>query len=211
MYSNREYASADVTRQPTLPVYNCIEMLRCTFILVLLIPLMSGAVSDYLAVQTKLKNLRSGKLKPGARVQFSEKELNAWVRQETPKYVPDGVRDTRLTLGSGIATGTAMIDFVKVRRAQGAEPGWMLSKILQGEHLVEVTTRVRSQSGTVAVDVVKLEISGVPLEGAALDYLMQAYLRSYFPNARVGEPVELDYNIDRVDVRPGVVNVNIGR
>lgn len=185
-------------------------MLRSAFILALLAPLLSGTASDYVAARQKLKNIKSGKLKPGTLVRFSDKELNEWVRQETPKYVPEGIRNTKLTLGDGTATGSAMIDFLKVRRAQGEEPGWMLSKILQGERPVEVTTRVKSHNGTLAVDVVKVEISGVPLEGGALDYLVQAYLTSYFPNAEAGHEFELDYNIDRVDVKPGELNVHIG-
>ena len=40
--------------------------------------------------------------------------------------------------------GTAMVDFGKVRRAQGYHPGWLMSKLLDGERPVSVTARIDS-------------------------------------------------------------------
>jgi hypothetical protein len=55
------------------------------------------------------------RLKPGAQVSLSQKELNAWVEAELPKAAPEGVRNTKLELGAGSAVGTALVDFIYFR------------------------------------------------------------------------------------------------
>ena len=57
--------------------------------------------------------------KPGSRVVLTPEELNAYARQEIAEAVPDGVREPHLDLGPGTATASALIDFGRIRRAEG--------------------------------------------------------------------------------------------
>ncbi len=86
-------------------------------------------------------------MKPGSKVTLSERELNAYVEQELPKVVPQGVREPKLELGAGMATGSAIIDFIKLQNAHGKPPGWLMRQLLQGEHPVTVTARIDIRSG----------------------------------------------------------------
>ena len=57
-------------------------------------------------------------------------ELDAWVAHE----MPDGVRNPKVVVSTyGVATGSAVVDFAKVRRAQGSPPGWLMEKLLDEE------------------------------------------------------------------------------
>jgi hypothetical protein len=109
--------------------------------------------------------------------------------------------------GNDTATGSALIDFVKLRSAQGKPPNWLLRTLLQGEHEVEVTTRVRSGNGSATVDVERVEIEGVPISGAALDFIIENYLLPNYPEAKVGRPFTLAKGVDRIEVHPGVAYV----
>ncbi len=172
--------------------------------------LLAGSYSDYVAVRQKFAAIESDKLKPGSRVSLTRAELNAYVQQDLARRFPDGVRNLALDLAKGAAVGSALVDFNRVRRAQGKDPGWFWSRVLNGERPVRVTARVASQNGSATVDVQEVEISGMTLDGPVLDYLVSNYLLPNYPGAKVGQAFELGHHIERLDVQPGVVHVLIG-
>ena len=175
--------------------------------LVVLAGVIGAAVDDYSSVKRKFSDIESGRLRPGTRVVMTPRELDAYVAREAPA----GVRNPHLELQSGVAKGTALIDFGKVRRAQGYRPGWLMSKLLDGERPVSVTARIHSANGHATVDVQRVEISGIPIDGGTLDFLIQNFLLAMYPDAAVGRPFELGHRIDRLDVQPGAVGVVIGK
>ncbi len=167
-----------------------------------------GAVEDYASAKRKFDTIDSDRLRPGARVTLTTRELNAYVAHEAPR----GVRDTRLEIPSpGVAVGSATIDFAEVRRGQGHPPGWLMSKLLTGEHPVRVTARIISSHGEGTVEVQRVEISGVEIDGRTLDFLIHSVLLPLYPNAAVDRPFEFGHRIERLDVQPAAVGVVIGR
>ncbi len=169
--------------------------------------LLYSSRTEYASAQKKFALLENDRLKPGSRVTLSQRELNAYVEQEVPQVAPQGVREPRVELGAGTATGSALIDFVKLRSAQGKPPGWLMRQLLQGEHPVTVTAQIESGGGRATVNVQRVEVSGVAIEGRMLDYLIQNYLLPYYPEAKVGEPFEMRHRIERIDVQPTRVDV----
>jgi ABC-type nitrate/sulfonate/bicarbonate transport system substrate-binding protein len=176
-------------------------------LLALLFPLLGAPTADYLSAKRKFDLIESEKLRPGSRVMLTPRELNAYVANEVEPYAAQGVRETKLELGDGWASGTALIDFLKLQQGAGKPPGWLMSKLLAGERPVRVKARIQSGAGLATVDVESVEISGVVVDGKMLDYLIQHYLIAQFPNAKVGRPFELEHRIDRLDVKPNAVGV----
>lgn len=173
--------------------------------------LLVGSRSEYFSAQHKLDLIEKGHLKPGARVTLSERELNAYVEQELPKTVPQGVREPKLELGAGTATGSALIDFLKLENAHGTPPGFLMRQLLQGEHIVTVAARITTANGRATVDIQSVEVGGMTIQGRLLDYLIHNYLQAYYPEAKVGQPFEMSYRIDRLDIQPNRVDVIIRR
>lgn len=174
-------------------------------------PLLCSTSPDYQTAVHKFSLIEHERLKPGSRVTLTSRELNAYARQEIAESVPGAVRNARLSLGSGTATATALIDFGKLRAAEGKPPGWLMSHLLDGERPVTITARIRSSEGTATVDVQSVEISGVTIEGRVLDFLIHNYLLPAYPDAKVGEPFGLRHRIERLDVQPSAVGVVIGK
>lgn len=170
-----------------------------------------GTASDYSSARRKIEMIQQDRLPRGSRVTLSQNELNAYVRHEVPQVAPQGVRDPRVELGKGKASGFAYIDFPKLREAQGVPMNWIFARLLAGERPVRVDARIRSAGGRATVDVDSVQISGLTISGSTLDYLIHNYLHSYFPSAKVGEPFELAHRIERLDVQPAGVNVVIGK
>ncbi|MGA7235837.1 MAG: hypothetical protein WBY44_09165 [Bryobacteraceae bacterium] len=182
--------------------------MKVCFIAASLTALAFASADDYGSAKRKLDLIDSNSLRPGAKVTLSPRELNAYVAHE----VPPGVRNTALQIVSpGVATGSALIDFGKVRRAQGHPPGWLMSKLLDGERPVKVTARVLSSKGHATVEVQRVEVSGVEIDGRTLDFLVQNLLLPMYPNAAIDRPFELGHRIERLELEPAAVGVVIGR
>jgi len=178
----------------------------CMF-LAAMVTAFAAADTDYVSAQKKLDQIEAGSLRAGSRVVLSARELTAWAEHQ----VPTGVRSPKVELGAGTATGSALIDFGKLRRAQGHAPGWLMSKLLDGERPVRVTVRIRSANGQATVDVERVEISGLQIDGQTLDFLIQNFLLAMYPDALVGQPFEIGSRVDRIEVAPGAATVVIGK
>ena len=173
-------------------------------ILIVAASLAGAAYDNYASVKQKFDSIEAGRLPSGARVLLTIPELNAWV----VKAAPTGVRNPRLRVaGREVAIGAALIDFGKLERSAGVQPGWLMSKILDGERPVSGTARLRSSAGRATVDIQRVEISGIVIDGRTLDFLIQNFLIPMYPDSIVGRPFELRHRIDRIDVAPSAVTV----
>jgi hypothetical protein len=177
-------------------------------ILLLGLATLGAAPNDYLSAKQKFDLIESGRLRAGSHVELSVRELDAYAEHE----VPVGVRNPRLQLvAPGVATGVAMVDFGKLRPALGYQTGWLMSKLLDGDRPVSVTARIRSAGGRATVDLQRVEISGIVIDGSTLDFLIQNVLLPLYPDAVLGRPFELGHRIEKLDVGPAAVAVLIGR
>jgi hypothetical protein len=182
--------------------------LAVAFAVVSLAVVASASRSDYVSVRQKFDSIERYKYKPGSRVPIGVKELNAYVETELPKYAPQGVRAPRVELhGNNQATGYAKINFLTVRKAQGKPPGWLLRQLLDGERDVAVTTELQSGNGRATVYLRRVEIDGIPIQGAALDWIIRNYVMPNYPDAKIGRPIELKYGMERFDILPNRVDV----
>jgi hypothetical protein len=163
------------------------------------------------SVSRKLDLIQSGKAKPGAVYRFTSAELNAWVRVKAPTVIPDGLRQPRLVLGNGEASASALIDFLKVRHASGVETNWLVARLIQGEKLVRARATIQSARGQATVHLVRVEIGGLAVTGAPLDFLVQNFFLPFYPDAKIDEPFNLAGNVDRIVVTPAEARVYIRR
>jgi hypothetical protein len=167
-----------------------------------------AAPTDYTSAKHKFDLINTERLRPGATVTLTASELNAYVAHEAPP----GVRNTKLEIvRPGEAVGSALIDFAAVRRGQGHPPGWLMSKLLSGERPVTVAARILSSNGKATVEVHRVEVSGIEIDGKTLDFLIQNVLLPMYPNAAVSRPFDLGHRIERLDIQPAAVGVIIGR
>ncbi len=169
--------------------------------------------ADPLAIsaQHKLDQIGMHQLRRGSVVTFSPAELNAWVRTKVPETVPQGLRNPAIELGQGEASGSALVDFLKMRTGQGRDTGWLISKLIEGERPLKVWVRIVSSAGMATVFLTRVDLSGATLSGRTLDFLIDNFFRPRYPEAKIGEPFELEDSIDRLDVQPSGVRVFLKR
>src|SRR5262249_19522403 len=128
----------------------------------------------YDSARKKLDAIEEGRVPRGSATNFTAAEVNAWARVRIPEIVPQGIRDMHAEIGQGIATGSATVDFLKMRQAQGITTGWFLTKLIEGERPLKVTVRVESSGGRCTVFLTRVELSNVVATKTVLDFLLKA-------------------------------------
>ena len=156
-------------------------------------------------IDLKLNLIDSGRARRGSVIVFTPAEMNAWARSRVPQMY-QGISDPSIQLGMGTATGSAMIDLLKMRQGP-TNP--LIAKLIEGERPLKVSVQLDSSGGRATAKLTRLEISGIAVTGAPLDFLVNQFFLKMFPDAKVNQPFELRDNIDRIELRPDGVRVTI--
>lgn len=170
-----------------------------------------AAQPAYVSARQKLDLIESDRAPAGAVLGFSKAEIEAWAAVEIPQIVPEGVRNPRVELGTGVATGHALVDFARLRHAKGAAKNWLIDRLIEGERPISVTVEVNSAAGRCTVNIRRLEISGHAASGSVLDFLVKNFFMPLFPDAKIGEPFELRNRVESVTLRPLAAYAKIDR
>src|SRR5260221_7611340 len=94
------------------------------------------------------------------------------------------VRYARIVLGTCTATGSALVDFLKMRQAEGIATNPVLAKLIDGERPVKVSVRLDSAGGRCTVHLMRVEVSGIAASGVVLDLLVSTFFQPLFPEAK---------------------------
>jgi len=156
----------------------------------------------------KFDRIDAGQVKRGSVIVFTPEELNAWARERVPRMFA-GVRDPRLQLQSGAASGSVLVDFAKMHKGPATAMNSFLAKLIEGERPLKVSVRLESDRGRATVFLTSVELSGVVVSGALLDFLVKDFFMPLFPDAKINQPFELQDNMERIDVQPDGVRVTI--
>jgi len=159
-------------------------------------------------VDYKLNLIDSGRARRGSVIVFTPNEMNVWARSRVPQMY-QGIRDPGIVLGMGTATGSATIDFLKMRQGEGVATNPLIAKLIEGERPLKVSVQLESAAGRATAKLTRLEISGIAVTGAPLDFLVNQFFLKMFPDAKVNQPFDLRDNIDRIELRPDGVRVTI--
>jgi hypothetical protein len=176
---------------------------------ILLAPVLIAGDQYFQSAEAKLDSIEGGTAKHGSIIIFSLQEINSWARYKVPEIVPQGIRDQKVTLGNDTGMAYALMDFLKMRHAEGKATGWIMSRLIEGERPVTISIHMQSADGQAKVDLTRVEISGAVASGTVLDFLIKTFFMPLYPTAHIGEKFEIGYNVDRIDIRPTGVRVTM--
>lgn len=159
--------------------------------------------SDLTEGQRKVDLITSGKMREGTFVTFTAKQLLALGMAEAEKKIPGAIHNPVLQLGGQRAIGTALIDFSKL---QAGKPG-LMSKFFSGQQEIRAYVETSSGGGKMTIHPIRVEVSGLVVEGYALQFFIKNFLLPYYPDAMVDRPFPLSWDIDRIEVTPSLAKV----
>jgi hypothetical protein len=172
-------------------------------------PVVAGADPLYESARAKLDSLGEETAKPGSRILFTPREIEAWTAVKAKEQVGEGLRDPRVTLEAGSGSGAALVDFLKIRQERGKATNALMARLIEGERPLKVYVRVSSSGGQCTVFLTRVELSGAVISGTLLDYLIKTFLLPLYPDVRLGEPFELPLNMERIELSPQGVRVTV--
>jgi len=170
----------------------------------------SAMAADPLAdsAQKKLDSIADEKLKRGAVVMLSPQEINAWLHEKALKAFPEGIRNEHIDLGPGTTDGTALVDLMKIQKGKSTMNA-LIGRLIEGERPLKISIRVESANGRATVFLTRVELSGVAMEGSILEFLIKQFIQPRYPDIKINQPFDLDYNIDHIEIQPSGVRVLI--
>jgi len=181
-------------------------MVRRFVWLFLVVPVLFAADPLADSAQKKLDSISDRKLKPGSVVTLNPREINAWIHEKAVKAFPQGIRNEHIDLGSGTVEGNALVDFLKLGKGN---TNALVARLIEGERPLKIAIRVESSNGRATVFLTHVELSGVAVDGSILDFLIKHFVQPKYPDMKINEPFDLDFNIDRIEIQPAGVRVLI--
>jgi len=158
------------------------------------------------SAQKKLDSISDRKLKPGAVVTLRAREVNAWIHEKAVKAFPEGIRNEHIDFSPGTADGNALVDLTKIGKAKNSVNP-LIARLIEGERPLRVAIRVESSSGRATVFLTHVELSGVAIDGSILDFLIKHFVQPRYPDIKINEPFDLDFNIDHIEIQPTAVKI----
>ena len=128
---------------------------------------------------------------------ITEQEANAYLASDEV-ILPDGVRSVKLVAQPGVISGTAQIDFDRIR--EGSHSSNPLLGIFTGVHEVIVVAHAHgaARQGYVHVDSVSLD--GVEVPRFVLQLFVEKYLQPKYPELGIDSRFPLPDRVDTATV-----------
>jgi hypothetical protein len=166
-----------------------------------------GQAAVHRSIEQKFAIISEDRAAAGASFHITAAELTGYARRQAAEIAPGAVTGAAISISPEHAEATGSINFLRLRGTD--QPDGFLDKLLDGERPIRVRVRIQSANGYARVDVERAEISGVAIEGPALDFLIREFVLPNFPDARVGEWFKLRHRIDRFTLTPGAADIFI--
>jgi len=128
---------------------------------------------------------------------LTEQEVNAYLASDQIQ-LPAGVQSVKLQADPGIITGTAHVDFDRVR--EGAHSTNPLLSIFSGVHEVLVVTHSRGEGGQGYVHVDSVSLDGIEVPNFVLELFVEKYLQPKYPQIGIDSRFPLPDRIDTATV-----------
>lgn len=138
-------------------------------------------------------------------VRITEREANSYLRYEVSPSYPPGVSQIRLTFQPNRILGSSRVDFDKLKEGRRTPPNPLADFLLRGEHTVAAQGTLGGANGTAEFHLEWVKLDGVTLPRTVVEFLIEHYLKSRYPEAAIDRPFLLPFAIDSLRTETGAV------
>jgi hypothetical protein len=128
---------------------------------------------------------------------FTESEVNSYIASDKVT-LPSGVQSLKLSGRPGIITGTAQVDFDRVR--EGVNSSNPLLSLFSGVHEVVVVAHAHGAGHTGYVHVDSVSLDGVEVPNFVLELFVEKFITSKYPQIGIDSQFALPNRIDTATV-----------
>jgi hypothetical protein len=149
---------------------------------------------QYSSAETKLDKVARHQSGTAQTTQFSADELSAYVN-EGGVALPNGVENVKFSSTPRTIVAVTKVDFDKITAGKSSMNPLMI--LFNGVHDVTVTADAQAAGGTANVNIQSVQIDGVNVPRAALEYFVSKYITpKYGENVGMNNTFKLPANID---------------
>jgi len=156
-----------------------------------------------------LGNAPAGRARAAQSTQFSDAELNSYLRFHAQDQIPVGVMEPTLNArGDGIVSGSAIVDLDAVRKQK--QRGWLDPMgYLTGRLPLTARGRLTTKDGKGRFELESAELSGVTIPKTLLQELLSFYSRTAEDpdGINMDEPFDLPSQIREIKVAAGAATI----
>jgi len=176
----------------------------CALLLCLVAQLASSAVDEAasLSAARKFQQIAEKSLPSGTEVEFSEDELNAFLKIHGALSLPDGVKDPELSLRERGAVFGAQIDLEAAGDALESLPV-LMRLLLKGTREILVDIDFAIEDGRGSLKLVSMLVEGVEIPESVLAWFIEAYAPPEFRPYLMGEEAEVRIGLSALSLEPG--------
>ena len=142
----------------------------------------SATSKDAASMERKIQHLQSNSKRQPPDPQpteFTEAEINAYIASGNIA-LPAGVQSVRFAGQPGVFTGTALVDFDRLKAGRSS---WNPAlAVFSGVHAVVVTAQAHGARGIGYVQVDTVSLDGVEIPRFVLQLFVEKYLQPKYPN-----------------------------
>ena len=161
----------------------------------------------YVSMERKAAYLKqnAGRAQPDSKpTEITQDEANAYFAEGGVK-MPKGVSDLKLTATPGTIDGHAKVDFDAItEQARSKNP---LLAVFTGVHDAHIVAQAGGAHGTGTITVQKVELDGIEIPQMMLQFFVDRYLKSKYPNVGLTSTFKLPLRIDSAVVESGKVEL----
>ncbi len=185
-------------------------MSRIVLVLLCVTPaLLFGSDALYEEARRKIDLIAEDRASRGSTIYLSVAEVNALVEGEIREEQIEGVTNPKVVLGDGRGTWSGVVDFSRLSQLENLRQNFLLRSLLKGTSPVAATILLTSGGGQATIDVEEVEIGETAFKGRTLAFLVEQVVLRDFPNARIGEPFELEHDVEKISIHPQGIRVKI--
>lgn len=151
---------------------------------------------EYASADRKIRDMAAFESQPqtGGRVTvLTDPEINAYFAEGGVKW-PEGVSDVKIDDQPAVVNGSGQVDFDKITAKNRSNNA--LLAIFSGVHTVRVTAQVAGVKGRATVRVQSVSLDGLEIPRQALEFFVQKYLQSKYPEADLDSVFGMPNRID---------------
>lgn len=154
-----------------------------------------------LSAARKLQQIADKSLPSGTAVEFSEDELNAFLKIHGALALPAGVEDVEVSLRQGGAILGAQIDLEVAGKALENLPV-LMRLLLKGTRSILIDSDLAIEDGRGSLNVVSVLVEGVEIPESVVGWLIEVYAPPEFRPYLTGEEAEVRTGLSGLRLEP---------
>jgi len=133
-------------------------------------------------------------------IRITEIEANSYLAYQLSPEFPKGFSKARLQFQPARVRGTAEVDFDQMKASSKNPPNLLVDMLVRGVHTLSAEGLLSASGGMGKFDLETVTLDGYVLPSFAVEYLIDYYLKSRYPDVAINRPFKMGFAIDRLRV-----------